>query len=191
MAQGGIVSGNLLECQFHAWKWEGDGSCREIPYAKNIPPQAKRKDCVPSWPVAECNGFVHVWHHPEKAEPEWECVVFEEVGKPDWSPFQKFEWKPYCSMEQLSNQAVDTAHFRLVHGTQNVPGGDFEFDGITKRSVSYPKLETPRGVVNGQIASIGHGPGQGLTRFSGICETIQLSAIMPIERDVLLVRFAL
>ena len=44
MATGGKVHGNLLECPFHAWRWDEAGMCREIPYSLKIPPQAKREE---------------------------------------------------------------------------------------------------------------------------------------------------
>ncbi len=190
MGEGGVVHGNFLQCPFHAWRWDGDGSCKEIPYSESIPNKATVKDCVPSWPVSEVNGFVYVWHHPDKAKPLWECKVFDELDQPEWAPYQKFEWKIYISSSSMADNAVDTAHFRFVHGTQNVPEYDYEFDGYTKKGTAYPKLETPRGVVEGKIESIGVGPGQGLVKFSGICNTMLVAANAPVERDIYHVRFA-
>ncbi len=190
MGVGGQVHGNLLECPFHAWRWEGDGSCREIPYAKAIPPQAKRKDCVPSWPVTEANGFVHVWYHPDKEAPLWDCAVFPETGQDGWTPYDKYEWHIYVAGPNQADNAVDVAHFRYVHGTQDVPAYDFKFVGHTKKVTAYPKLETPRGVINGVIDSIGVGPGQGMVKFGGISETILVSGVAPVDRDINHVRFA-
>jgi 3-ketosteroid 9alpha-monooxygenase subunit A len=191
LAVGGVVSGNLLECPFHAWRWEGDGSCKEIPYSKSIPPKAKRKDCIPSWPVAEVNGMVHVWYHPEKAEPLWECADFSHlgVGGDDFTPFVKHQWLVYVAGPNQADNGVDIAHFRYVHGTQTVPEYDFKFEGHTKTVTAYPKLETPRGIVEGVIDSFGVGPGQGYVRFGGICDTILVPAIAPVDRDINHIRF--
>ena len=39
MGHGGKVHGNLLECPFHAWRYDGEkGVVKEIPYAKAIAP---------------------------------------------------------------------------------------------------------------------------------------------------------
>ena len=44
-----------LECPFHAWRYDGEeGVVKDIPYAKAIPPQVKRK-CLRTWPVTEAN----------------------------------------------------------------------------------------------------------------------------------------
>jgi len=72
MGHGGRVVGNDLECQFHAWTYDGTSAVTGIPYAKTIPLQAKRANCVPSWPVVERNGLVWVWYHPEGKPPKWE-----------------------------------------------------------------------------------------------------------------------
>jgi len=34
MAVGGTVKGDCLECPFHAWKFDGEGKCVDIPGAK-------------------------------------------------------------------------------------------------------------------------------------------------------------
>ncbi|RZA11657.1 MAG: hypothetical protein EOP02_31875 [Proteobacteria bacterium] len=61
---------------------------------------------------------------------------------------------------------------------------------MNKIVTAFPKLETPRGVVQGKIASQAVGPGQGFVRFGGICDTVLVSGIAPVERDVNHVRFA-
>jgi 3-ketosteroid 9alpha-monooxygenase subunit A len=190
MAVGGIVRGNYLECPFHAWRWDGDGSCKEVPYAKVIPPQARRKDCVPHWPTVEANGFVMVWYHPERVEPLWQPVVFNEVGSQDWTAFRKFEWKIYSAPQLASDNAVDISHFKYVHGAPTVPEYDFVFEGITRSVNAYLKLNTPRGAVNGQISSVTHGPGQGWVKFSGLSDTLLITGTAPVERDITHIRFA-
>ena len=42
LGHGGIINGECIECPFHAWRWKTDGKIGEIPYAKNIPPKAKK-----------------------------------------------------------------------------------------------------------------------------------------------------
>lgn len=190
MGVGGKVHGNMLECPFHAWRWQGDGSCGEIPYSKIIPPRAKRPDCVPSWPTAEMNGFVMVWYHSQRAAPLWDPVRFDEVGQEGWTPFRKYEWHTFTALENMADNAVDVSHFKYVHGAKNVPEYDFQFDGIKRAITSYLKLHTPRGEVNGKIESVNYGPGQGFVRFTGLTETILVTGTAPIERDVTHSRFA-
>lgn len=190
MGVGGKVHGNMLECPFHAWRWNGDGSCGDIPYSRAIPPKAKKADCVPSWPIAEMNGQMLVWYHPDREAPHWEPVEFPDAGLPDWTEYRKYEWLTYTALENMADNAVDVSHFKYVHGAKTVPEYEFEFDGITRRITSYLKLHTPRGEVNGKIESVNHGPGQGFVRFSGLTDTILVTGTCPVERDVTHSRFA-
>jgi nitrite reductase/ring-hydroxylating ferredoxin subunit len=190
MGHGGKVHGNLLECPFHAWRYDEQGAVQEIPYAKNIPPQARKKDCVPSWPTKEANGFIYVWYHPNRVEPLWDLEVIPEVGDPDWTPFKKYEWRVYTSLENMADNGVDISHFKFVHGAPFVPDYEMGFEGIRRSVLAKINFVTPKGNVKGAIDSITHGPGQGWVRFTGIAETLLVSAVTPVDRDVLRVRFA-
>ena len=190
MATGGKVHGNWLECPFHAWRWDETGAVAEIPYSRVLPPKAKRADCVPRWPTREINGMVLVWYHPDRIQPLWEPVVFEQVGRADWTPLQTFEWKTANAMENLSDNAVDVSHFKYVHGTLNVPDYEFEFNGIMRKITAKLSFETSKGKAEGEIESITYGPGQGWVRYSGLTETLLLTGSAPIERDLMHSRFA-
>ena len=43
---GGQVVGETLRCPFHAWRYDGEGVCVEIPYAKKIPPKARVRSAL-------------------------------------------------------------------------------------------------------------------------------------------------
>jgi phenylpropionate dioxygenase-like ring-hydroxylating dioxygenase large terminal subunit len=190
MAVGGRVVGNLLECPFHAWRYNGDGAAEQIPYAKVIPPKARKKDCVPSWPTVERNGLILVWYHPERKDPIWQPLDVPETRDPDWTDYQKFEWRIFTALENMADNGVDIAHFQFVHGTTSLPEYTFSYDGVDRVVASHINFETPRGVMKGSIESRAHGPGQGSVRFTGISETILVSATAPVELDELHVRFA-
>ena len=53
----GEVEKDGIRCPFHAWRWSGEGSCNEVPYAKRIPPKAVTR----SWEVDELDGSIYVW----------------------------------------------------------------------------------------------------------------------------------
>ena len=190
MGHGGRVHGNDLECPFHAWRYDGTGAVTEIPYARTIPPQAKRADCVRGWPVVERNGFIWIWYHPDGVAPMWEIDTYPEVGSAGWTPFKKFEWRVFNSIRNMHDNGVDLAHFLYVHRVANFPNSETIVDGHKMSSVSRAKMGTPKGLVDGAIVSRNSSPGQGCVRFEGISETLLVSAITPIERDELHVRFA-
>ena len=185
MGHGGKVHGNLLECPFHAWRWDGDGAAKEIPYARAIPPQARRKDCVPSYPVHEGSGIIWMWYHPEKAEPMWDLLVLPEYGSPDWSDFQVFRWNVYTALEHFADNAVDSAHFRYTHRTADMPDTEVKFDGYDRFTTAHAPMGTPKGVINGTIKIHCRGPGQAMTWFNwdGLAEIAMVAITTPIDRD--------
>ncbi len=190
MGHGGRVIGNDLECPFHAWQYNEAGAVTRIPYAKMIPPQARRDNCVRAYPVVERNGFVYLWYHPDNAAPKWQVDVFPEVGSAGWTPYRKFEWRVFNSIRNMHDNGVDLAHFFYVHRTAAVPESTITIDGHRMSAIARARLGTPRGEVDGAIVSSNTSPGQGCVRFQGISETLLVSAITPIEPDELHVRFA-
>jgi phenylpropionate dioxygenase-like ring-hydroxylating dioxygenase large terminal subunit len=190
MGYGGRVNGNDLECPFHAWQYNEAGAVTRIPYAKTIPPQAKRDNCVRSWPVTEINGMVWAWYHPENIAPLFEIDAYPEVGSPGWTPYKKFEWNVFNAISNMHDNGLDMAHFFYVHRTAAFPESETVIEGHRMRSVARAKLGTPRGEVDGAIVSQNSSPGQGCVRFTGISETLLVSSVTPIERDKLHVRFA-
>lgn len=62
---GGTVVGNVIACPFHDWRFDGEGTCVDIPYSDRVPKKAR----VGAWDVQEQNGIVFVWHHHAGALP--------------------------------------------------------------------------------------------------------------------------
>ena len=59
LAHGGQVRGELLECPFHAWRFDGvSGRCVEVPYTDADPSPKAR---VRSYPVVERFGLIFAW----------------------------------------------------------------------------------------------------------------------------------
>lgn len=188
MGHGGRVHGNMLECPFHAWRYDDEGAVKDIPYAKNIPPQAKR--ACGGWTTGEANGFVWVWYHPEGVAPMWELEVMPEIGKPEWTPFEKYEWYVHAPLQFMAENAADTAHFKYVHGTATYPDAKMTFNGHMRTGLVEAKMGTPKGEVDGKIVNANFGPGQAWTRFEGISETLLVAGITPVDHDLTHVRFA-
>ena len=77
---GGTVVGDTIRCPFHGWRWDGEGACAEVPYAKRIPANAR----VESYPTVERNGMVFVWIHADKEPPNFEIPEVEGWGSEGW-----------------------------------------------------------------------------------------------------------
>ena len=76
LGYGGKVEDDCIRCPFHAWRFDGDGRCVEVPYANKIPPLAQ----LDAWPVFEANGLVMVYHHMDARPPAWTPPVLPEYG---------------------------------------------------------------------------------------------------------------
>ena len=183
---GGTVVGNTIRCPFHAWCFDGSGTCVEVPYAKRIPPKAR----IRSWPVIERNGLLMVWHDVDERPPAFDLPELPEVGDESWSEYKRLRWNIKSHNQDMAENSVDRAHFRFVHKTVDVPESKAEIDGAVMRVVSRAKMTTPRGDIDGEIASTSWGFGFSTTRFRGIVETLLVASVTPIDVEDLDVRFS-
>jgi 3-ketosteroid 9alpha-monooxygenase subunit A len=110
----GEVVGDVVACPFHSWRWGGDGKCKEIPYARRVPPRARTK----AWPVLERNGHVFVWHDPEGNPPPDDVTIpeFEGYGSGEWTDWTWDEILVESShSREIVDNMVDMAHFFYIH----------------------------------------------------------------------------
>ena len=116
-SNGGRLKGDCIACPFHGWTYDADGTCVDIPYASSIPEKAV--NALYAWPVIERNGFIAVWHDPERqGEPDDylpEIPVWgngqEQWG--DWSFHRSTVRSKGCDVIE---NIVDKGHFGFVHG---------------------------------------------------------------------------
>ena len=88
-----------------------------------------------------------------------------------------------------STICVDTAHFRYLHGTTNMPAAKASVDGPIFRSVANNDMSTPRGGVQGSIEVTAYGFGFTTTRFSGIVDTLLCTSVTAIDDEYVDVHF--
>ncbi len=186
LGYGGRVEDGTIRCPFHAWRYNGEGRCVEAPYATKIPPLAKLRP----WPVDEVNGLIMVYHHMRDRSPGWQVPVLEEHGSANWTDYFRRRWKIRTHNQEMAENAVDSAHFKYVHGTPEQPRTRAEIDGHVLRVRSPLQYTTPQGTIEGQIASDSWGFGFGLVRFTGIVETLLVSSVTPIDGEYVDVRFS-
>ena len=186
LGHGGTVEGDLIRCPFHAWKFDGAGRCAEIPYAKKIPKLAKMR----AWTVREVNKLIMVWHHPEGAAPQWELPVIGEVDDDAWTDYKTRRWQVKSRNQEMAENAVDSAHFHYLHGTQNLPASSANIEGPVMH-VQSPTVSRAHGMnVEGLIDVHCYGFGFTTTRFTGIVETLLVNSVTAIEDELLDVRFS-
>jgi len=110
----GCVEGNSVVCPFHHWKWGSDGICKDIPYAKRIPPKAR----VKSWPAMEENNLLFVWNDPEGSLPNPGADIphMKACFSDKWSSWLMSKWVINTNVRELVDNISDSAHFGPVHG---------------------------------------------------------------------------
>lgn len=190
LGHGGRVVDLDLACPFHAWQFDAEGRNTCIPYSERTNGRAR----LHPYPVVERNGMVMAWYHPDDAAPSWEVPGVAEVdpsgGHPEFSaPFTRF-FDIATAWQEMAENGVDSAHFRYVHRTAEVPRLDsYTTDGPHSSMRSTQFFTTPRGTTEGRIDSDSYGPGFSVVRFQGIVETILLGCATPVERDRCEMRF--
>jgi len=192
LGHGGRVEGEEIACPFHAWRFGTDGLCKAVPYAKRMPKQASLR----RWPTKVLADFVFAWHHPAGEPPQWdipdvipEWGTAEDWRNPEWTDWTRREWTVRSCNQELAENAVDTAHFRYLHGTTNIPQSELSLEGPVMRVASPAGMTTPRGEVPGHIESKSHGFGCGFVRFTGIVETLNVVCTTPIDESTVHLRF--
>lgn len=116
----GKVEGEGIRCPFHAWKFEGNGDCVDIPTEKVVPKVASQR----AWPVEEKYGLIWIWNGPEARTtvPEVPTLAGQEVEVRLGTPFLK-----NCHPNIVMINAIDNAHFNSVHPLVRSLTGPTEF----------------------------------------------------------------
>jgi phenylpropionate dioxygenase-like ring-hydroxylating dioxygenase large terminal subunit len=180
LGHGGAVVGNDLQCPFHHWRFDGTGAVTEIPYTPIVPP-VLRRPCERQRPLAELHGILYAWHHPHGVAPLWELASVPELGADGWERFERRDWVIPIHPQEITENGIDYAHFRTVHGTRSPPEPSWTISGYTRESLVTTRMETPRGLVDGTIHVRNTGPGQSFVRFGGISELLVVNLPTPVD----------
>ena len=112
------VQGDNLRCPFHGWQFNVEGQCQSIPYCDRIPRRAQ----VGSYPVNEINGVIFMWYDVENGgAPTFDVPEFTEFADPKWSRPIRLQYTIETHVQEMAENALDMAHFPMVHGTTDVP----------------------------------------------------------------------
>jgi 3-ketosteroid 9alpha-monooxygenase subunit A len=186
LGYGGKVEGEGIRCPFHAWRFDGEGSCAEIPYAKRIPPRAK----LAAWPVSERNGIIFAYHHADRKAPSYEIPALPQLESDDWSTPETRFWNIRSRWLDMNENAVDQVHFKYIHGVPNIPDATVTVEDHVFRVDNTMKMTTPRGDVEATLTTIDHGPGFQVVEITGGIDTLMLNTATPIDEERTDVSFA-
>ena len=112
---GGTVRGECLECPFHGWQYHPDGVVQYVPGARRVPSRAR----LDSYPTFEVGGIAFMYPRPADAgaaprglDPDLERALRDDrhVGSFTTILVQ-------ADIDDIQENAADTAHFAMVHRT--------------------------------------------------------------------------
>lgn len=110
----GRVEDNELRCKFHGWKFNGKGTCTEIPCDEAVPRKAK----LESYATEEQYGFV--WVYPASTAPEPVFVPFALRGKKHAAlALDVLDRKCHPHVPMVNG--MDAQHVKAVHNIDLVP----------------------------------------------------------------------
>ena len=200
LGHGGKVKGESIACPFHGWEYNGEGQVTSVPYAKNIPPKVRDgKQCIHAYPLRNIRGLLYAWYHPNNLPPMWEPDPVEEMDGKEWLDFQQYEFIVKSNIQEMGENAVDTAHFVYVHGVEDVPQGDIHTTDhcrYTDVGIRVPDLEnpTPAGeppaMVDGTLYTRSIGAGQSVVIFDTYFYNLMIGSSSPIDDEHVHLRFS-
>jgi len=117
LSAGGRVVGDTVACPFHRWQFAGDGRCVKIPYCDKIPKKAVTR----AWPTCERDGVLYFYYDAEGRPPAFEVPVGPFRADCAWSRPMYFRWRIRMHVQEVVENAVDTAHFPVVHAYAKPP----------------------------------------------------------------------
>ncbi|MEO9140237.1 MAG: Rieske 2Fe-2S domain-containing protein [Jatrophihabitans sp.] len=109
----GTVKGDEIACPFHDWRWGGDGRCKQIPYARRVPPRAR----TAAWPTLVQDGLLFVYNDPEKNPPPADVAIprIPEAESDEWTDWIWGETVVDANCREVIDNVADMAHFFYVH----------------------------------------------------------------------------
>ena len=111
---GGRVQDGRLVCPFHGFTYDIAGTCVATPYAE--PPKSARLNV---FDTREIQGLVFAWWGIDGRPPQWDLPE-EPPNEGDWSPMELRTLRFPGHPQETTENSVDLAHLRHVHGYDNV-----------------------------------------------------------------------
>lgn len=137
---GGCVRGGRLICPFHGFEYDTTGSCAATPYAP-----APKDMRLRVFETREIVGLIFAWWSEAESAPKWQLPA-DPPDQTNWSNIRIWTTRFPGHPQETTENAVDLAHLRYVHGydsvgrvdTVTVDGAKFKsnFDFATTRRIA-------------------------------------------------------
>jgi 3-ketosteroid 9alpha-monooxygenase subunit A len=186
LGHGGTVEGDAIVCPFHAWRFDGTGTCTRIPYSERIPRQATLR----TWKVTERSGCIFVWHDAFGGAPAWEVPTITNLDNEAWTPWFPNQIEVATHPREIVENVADKQHFPVVHRTDvSVFENIYDAHRATQHTVG---VATPPmgGKDHFDIEATYHGPAFQISDMKGVLHSTLLLAHTPVTETLLHLRFA-
>ncbi|MGH9277404.1 MAG: Rieske 2Fe-2S domain-containing protein [Acidimicrobiales bacterium] len=135
----GSVRDGVLECCYHGWQFDGDGTCRAIPGLVGEPDRRARH--AGAYPTVESDGFVWVQPVPGDSGDDPGPFRFPHVGDHGYTTVRRharFEAGLHAALENT----LDVPHTAFLHGGLFRGGRDpVEIDVIVRNTPTGAEAE--------------------------------------------------
>ncbi|KFP57791.1 Cholesterol desaturase daf-36, partial [Cathartes aura] len=82
---------------------------------------------VRTWPSCEVNGMLLVWYHCEGVGPTWAVPEQREIATKEWVFRGQTEHLVDAHIQEIPENAADTAHLAFLHGPAILGGSDLRY----------------------------------------------------------------
>ncbi|MDC3725840.1 Rieske 2Fe-2S domain-containing protein [Rhodococcus sp. Rp3] len=149
----GTVKGDEIACPFHDWRWGGNGRCKNIPYARRVPPIAKTR----AWHTLDQDGLLFVWHDPQGNPPPADVTIPRIAGatSDEWTDWVWYTTEVDTNCREIIDNIVDMAHFFYVHYSFPVYFKNVFEGHVASQFMRGQAREDTRPHANGQPKMIG------------------------------------
>ena len=143
-AAGGRVGGGRVICPFHGFEFDSSGKCVHTPFA--APPRSARLRVFATRVIC---GLIFGWRGIDDREPQWHLPE-EEPDQDGWCEVSIKTMRFPGHPQETTENSVDLAHLRYVHGYDNVDRVDpLAIEGHYLRSrFDFTRTRRIAGMVN-------------------------------------------
>ena len=157
---GGRVRDGRLVCPFHGFEFDTGGQCVATPFAPA--PRAAR---LRVFETTEIAGLIFAWWGIGGRPPQWHLPEdqFDQAG---WSSLDFWTARFPGHPQETTENSVDLAHFRYVHGYDSVTRVDplevdghrlmSRFDFVSTRRIAGIKILTLNVAVRTHVCGLGY-----------------------------------
>jgi phenylpropionate dioxygenase-like ring-hydroxylating dioxygenase large terminal subunit len=135
----GLVRQRGLQCCYHGWLYDIDGTILETP---GEPPESTFKDrlCHGAYPAQEYTGIVFAYLGPPEKMPP--LPKYDFLDLPEFPQVQRVQNFLPCNWLQIKENAMDPWHLYFLHTTMTGP----QFTPDLEKVPEHTFLETPLGI---------------------------------------------